>query len=483
MGEVCLTSWTSHSILIRSNYLRPCAAVRENWSKVTTGGPESAGGTRFPINTSADDADAAKKRGLLSRIHTFDSLAIRDFRLLWLGQFDTSLGQWMDNISRSYLIYHITNSPLQLGLASAVRGVPLLLFGIIAGALADRSGRKGQLIVAQVTNAVLNLILATLVVTHRVQPWHIYVTGFLAGTVQAFQNPARQTLVSDVAGRHLINALALNSMATNSSRAVGPAFAGLLIATIGVHGSYYVQAFMYMLATMWTVQMHVPERSGDSFRAGEEPLLQSIKTGFAYVGANNNIRTQLVLALGPLTLGMPFTNMMPIFAKDVLHGGAQLQGFLLSAFGIGSLLGALVVASIPRRRAHALPAIIGALVFSLTLFFFGSSHWVWFSLACTFIAGIFMTTYQTQNQALLQLSAPRHIRGRIMSIYLINRATVPISTLLAGALANHFGGPTAVRIMSLCALSVVLLVIATQPDFVRLKVDLEREADTPVILD
>jgi MFS family permease len=390
----------------------------------------------------------------------------------------------MDTISRGYLIYHITDSPLQLGLAAAVRGIPLLLFGIIAGALADRSDRKTQLIVAQVTNALLNLILATLVLTDRVQPWHVYVTGFLAGTVQAFQNPARQTLVSDIAGpRHLINALALNSMAVNSSRAVGPAFAGLLIATVGVHGSYYVQAVMYVLATMWTIQMRIPERGPESVLLAREPLFQSIKAGFAYVGANKNIRTQLILALGPLTLGMPFTNMMPIFARDVLHGGAQLQGFLLSAFGVGSLLGALVLASIPRRRAHALPAVIGALVFSIMVFFFGLSHWVWFSLACTFMSGIFMTTYQTQNQALLQLSAPQHIRGRVMSIYLINRATIPIGTLFAGALADHFGGPAAVRMMSLSALSVVLLVIATQPGFVRVKIDLKEERDRRAIID
>jgi MFS family permease len=143
----------------------------------------------------------------------------------------------------------------------------------------------------------------------------------------------------------------------------------------------------------------------------------------------------------------------------------------------------VVVASIPRRRARALPAVIGALIFSLTLFFFASSHWVWFSLACTFISGIFMTTYQTQNQALLQLSAPRHIRGRVMSIYLMNRATVPLGTLLAGALASHFGGPAAVRMMSIGAVGVVLLVIATQPGFVRLKVDLKEETDAPVIID
>ena len=452
---------------------------------MTTGTRDPEGGAQFPTSNSVDPGSAKKCR-FLSRIHTFDSLGIRDFRLLWLGQVDTSLGQWMDNISRTYLIYHITNSPLQLGLVAAARGIPLFLFGIIAGALADRSGRKTQLIIAQVTNAILNFILATLVLTNRVQPWHVYVTAFLVGTVQAFQNPARQTLISDLVGpRHLINALALNSMALNTSRAVGPALAGLLIATVGVHGSYYVQAVMFLLATVWTMQMRVPERGRESALVATEPLLQSIKGGFAYVNANSNIRAQLILALGPLTLGMPFTNMMPIFARDVLHGGAQLQGFLLSAFGIGSLLGALVVASIPRRRAHALPAIIGALVFSLTVFFFGSSHWVWLSLTCAFFCGVFMTTYQTQDQALLQLSAPAHIRGRVMSFYLMNRATIPIGTLLAGILAHYFGGPAAVCAMSLAAIGVILLVIARQPAFVRLTVDLQDKSgpDPAVIMD
>src|SRR5262249_32728943 len=244
-------------------------------------------------------------------IMSFNFRRTRDYRLHWFVQLYTSLVQRMDSITRGYLIYHITSSPIQLGLAAAMRGIPLFLFGIVAGALADRSGRKAQLIVAQVTNAVLNLILATLVLMNRVQPWHVYVTGFLVGTVQAFQNPARQTLVSDIAGpRHLINALALNSMALNSSRAVGPAFAGLLIATVGVHGSYYVQGFMFPLATVLTIQMRIPERGPESVRVAQESLFQSIKGGFVYVRANGNIRTQLILALGPLTLGMPFTNMM-----------------------------------------------------------------------------------------------------------------------------------------------------------------------------
>jgi MFS family permease len=144
------------------------------------------------------------------------------------------------------------------------------------------------------------------------------VTGFLVGTVQAFQNPARQTLVSDIAGpKQLINALALNSMALNSSRAVGPALAGVLIATVGVHGSYYVQGVMFLLATVWTFQMQIPERGRESVRVAREPLFQSIKPDSAYVSTNSNIRAQFILVLGPLTLGMAFTNMMPASARDV----------------------------------------------------------------------------------------------------------------------------------------------------------------------
>ena len=264
----------------------------------------------------------------MSRLHTFDSLDIRDYRLLWLGQVDTSLGQWMDSITRGYLIYHITSSPMQLGLAAAMRGIPLFLFGIVAGAVADRSGRKAQLIIAQVTNAILNVILATLVLTDRVEPWHVYLTGFLVGTVQAFQSPARQTLISDIVGsRHLINALALNSMALNSSRAVGPAIAGLLIATVGVHGSYYVQAFMYIIATIWTMQMRIPERSREFAGVANEPLWQSIKAGFAYVNADGNIRTQLILALGPITLALPLPTCCPSLRKMFCMEAPSCKGF------------------------------------------------------------------------------------------------------------------------------------------------------------
>jgi MFS family permease len=406
-------------------------------------------------------------------MQTFASLRIRDYRLLWLGQLSTGMGQWMDQVTRGWLIYQITGSPLHLGLVTALRGFPLLFFGIIAGAVADKSGRKAQLIIAQVTNTILNAVLATLVLRGDIQPWHIYVTGFLNGVVQTFQQPARQTLISDLVGtKNLLNALALNSAALNSARAVGPAMAGVLIALVGAHGSYYTQAAMFLLATLWTVQMTIPRRSAEASRTPQEPFLRSVKTGFAFVAQDRNIRTLLVLALGPLTLGMPYTSLLPIFARDILHGGARLQGFLLTCIGIGSVIGALAVASLRRRYGYGSTVVAGALAFGAGLFAFASSRSVVLSSACAFCIGLCMVTYQTQNQTLLQLLTPRHMRGRVMSIYLLDRGLIPLGTLLAGALAEHLGGPTALRLMSLLASGVVVVVILLAPQFLTLRVEL-----------
>ena len=405
------------------------------------------------------------------RFTTFESLAVRDYRLLWLGQVSTSMGQWMDQVTRGWLIYSLTGSPFQLGLATAMRGFPLLIFGIAAGALADRSGRKAQLIIAQVVNAILNIGLAVLVVTGAVQPWHIYVTAFLAGTVQAFQQPARQTLISDIVGNErLLNALALNSAALNGSRVIGPSLSGVLIVALGIANSYFLQGFMYLIATVWTIQMRVPEPHQDRIQRQREPFFTAISEGFKFVAREANIRTLIMLALGPLTFAMAYTSLMPVIAIQVLHGNAGTQGILLSFIGVGALGGALVVASMKRTAGYGLPVVIGSLIFSGAVFAFASSSVLWVSCALGVVLGAFSVTYTTQNQTLLQVLAPRRIRGRVMSIYLLNRATVPMGALLAGALASAYGGQTAIHIMSAIAIAIIALVVATHPEFIRLRV-------------
>jgi MFS transporter, DHA1 family, staphyloferrin A biosynthesis exporter len=415
-------------------------------------------------------------------MRTFKSLGIRDYRLLWLGQLSTSLGQWMDQTARSWLIYQITGSPLQLGLVSATRGLPLLLFGVVAGVVADRYGRKAQLVIAQVVNAILNLVLAIVIMTGNIQEWHIYVTGFLAGTVQAFQQPARQVLINDLAGeKHLLNAIALNSAAFNLSRSVGPALCGLLIEFFGVDISYFIQAALYAFATIWTLQMKVPEvdRSLKSNRnIDNQSFFTSAKEGMRFIIANPLILALMILGLAPILLGMPYTSLMPIFAQDVLGGGPTTQGLLLTMVGIGAVLGALTIASLGGRQGNGKLLILGAVGFGLGLVLFSRSPVLWMAMIFTFFAGLSNSAYTSQDQTIIQVLTPSELRGRVVGIYFLNRGLMPLGSLIAGALAAWLGGPWAVTIMGtacvLVALGVAVLVpelwnLRALPGFSRLK--------------
>ena len=382
-----------------------------------------------------------------------------------MGQLSVSMGLWMDNVARSWLIYDLTGSALDLGIVAAARGIPMLVFGPIAGVVADRYNKKLQLATAQAANIVLNLILATLVLSGHVQPWHVFLTGFFAGIVQSFQMPARFTLVNEVVGpKHLLNAVALSSVAQQLSRSIGPALAGLLIASIGVHGCYYVQSAMYLMATMWTLQIRMPNRSLAAPRT-REPMLQSLKEGLAYVAATPHLRALILLALGPLMMGMIYSSLMPLFAQDVLGGGAKLQGLLLTFVGIGAFVGAIIVASIPRSTSYGRGVAIGAAAFLFAVMLFSQSHWIPLSLILGAVIGLFTTTYQTQNQSLLQLAAPDKLRGRVLSIYALNVGLMPMGALIAGALAHYVGAPNAVTIMTGAGIALVLSVALLTPGF------------------
>ncbi len=396
---------------------------------------------------------------------TFESLAIRDYRLIWLGQLTTSMGQWMDQVTRSWLIYQLTGSPIQLGLVSAVRGVPLLLFGMIAGAVADRYGRKAQLVIAQCVNAVINAILATLVLTGQVEPWHVYLTGFLAGSVQAFQQPARQVLINDVVGpKHLLNAVSLNSAALNVSRSIGPGVSGVIIAWLGVDISYFIQAGLYAFATLWTFQIRVPDNAVRSARASGESLLGSTREGINYVLSNKLILALMVLGLAPTVLGMPFMSLMPIFAVQIFNGDSIIQGWLLTMIGVGAVFGALAVASMDRRQSSGKLLICAAASFGLSLVLFSRAPVFGLAMVFALIAGLTNGSYSSQNQTMIQMLAPAKMRGRVMGLYLLNRGLMPVGSLLAGTLASLFGAPLAVTLMGASCFVLAVLVAVFAPE-------------------
>jgi hypothetical protein len=243
-----------------------------------------------------------------------------------------------------------------------------------------------------------------------------------------------------------------------------------LITVVGIEGSYYVQAAMYALASMWTMQIHVPDRSSDQAGRQREGFFASIISGFSYIRHTPDIRMLLMLALGPLTFGMSYMSLMPVVAKDILGGGAALQGLLLTSVGIGALTGAFFVASMHRTHGYGLPVVIGATGFSCAVFGLATSEWIPVSMGLGALIGIFNVTYQTQNQTLLQVMTPRHVRGRVMSVFLLDRGLVPLGAVLAGVLASEFGGAAAMRIMSVLALCVIATVVLTRPQILRLKV-------------
>ena len=374
----------------------------------------------------------------------------------------------MDQTARSWLVYSLTHSALQLGLINAVRGIPMLFFGAVAGVLADRYGRKNLLIAAQSINFVLNILMATLIVSGHIQVWHIYVTGFFAGAVWSFQQPSGQALVSDlVEEKYVLNAVSLNSAGQNVSRIIGPTICGLLIQFFDVGLSYYFQAAMYAIATIWTAQIRIPKSFTPAKIAAvleSQPFFISLRQGFNYILTHPIILALMVLALATNLLGAPYLSLMPIFAIDIFHGNAGTQGLLLTMGGVGAIVGALLIASIGRRQSNIKLLFGGSAAYGLCLILFSRSPVLWMALIATFLSSCFFNQYLAQAQTIIQTTTPAGIRGRVLSVYFMSNALMPLGSLLIGAMAAALGAPLAVTIMGAACFLVVAVIAITARD-------------------
>ena len=379
----------------------------------------------------------------------FRSLRYANFRLLVGGQVTTNVAFWMEQVSRGWLVYEMTDSPLALGAVQAARALPLLVFGLLGGVMADRFDRKRQMILSQNANFLLSLILAVLVHSGHVEVWQVFVTAVLAGAVNAFQQPARQSLIPELVGRgDLMNAIALNSGALNCTRTIGPAFAGVLIATVGVAGAYYVQAALFLLATVWTIQISLPAaRERERREQTRGSLLQGVGQGLAYVRTNTVVLTLLALALVPIVLAQPYSSMIPVFARDVFEVGSVGQGILLAVPGVGAVLGALLIAGVSSTKRKTRYLIGGVFTMGVGLVAFALSPGMAAALVALLFVGGASTSYRAVNQTLLQTNTDDEYRGRVMSIYLLDRGLAPLGSMLVGTLAHFWGARDAVAIM------------------------------------
>jgi MFS family permease len=410
-------------------------------------------GKEEPRTQARDASDATPSNrspfSALLRLPAFEAMNHRDFRLLWFGHVFSSMAFWMDQVTRGWLIYELTNSTVQLGLVRGVQALPILLLSPIAGSAADRYSRKMQILVAQILDGAMYGVLALLILSGLVEPWHVYATAFAMAIVQTFQQPARAAIIADVVpGKNLTNAIGLNSVIFNVARSTGPALAGVLIAAYGTGGAYVTQTVFYLLATYWTLRLRPTEQhTGSSHRHAEVSFGRSIIEGWTFSWQNKTIRAALLITMFASLFIVPFTTLLPVFARDILAVGATGQGLLLTAMGVGALGSAVIITSFGDRLPRGIFMLGGVILYGLGVVVFAASPWFNLSMALMVIVGFANVCSHALVQTVLQTYAPPEFRGRTIALFHMGQVVMTLGSMFLGALAALWGTQWAVASM------------------------------------
>jgi MFS family permease len=385
------------------------------------------------------------------RVSTFDSLRHRDYRLLWTGVLFTSGGMWMEQVALNWLVYDMTGSAVQLGVLNGLRALPSLVTGLLGGVAADRMDRKRLMIWTQWVLLVLYTILAAIILLDRVAVWHLMLFTLATGVVWTFNQPVRQAILPRLVPKEdLMNAVALQSAAFNMTRVIGPAVGGLLIALIGAGGAIAAEAVTWVAVLALTYPMRVPPLPP---RAPDAPgVRHDLAEGLRYVARTPAVRGLLVMAMLPFVLIMPYMTLLTIFAKEIFHMDVAGLGLLMSISGVGALAATLGVASLGHFSGKGRLLFAAAVTMSVTLIGFALSPWLPLSyLALIAVSGSSMA-YMALSNTLVNLIVPDAFRGRVMSVYMLDRGLMPLGSLFAGVVAAVWGAPAALVLMGVAGL-------------------------------
>lgn len=338
----------------------------------------------------------------------------------------------------SWLVFQLTNSAFLLGVVGFLGSIPIFLLSLFGGVLADRLNKRNILILTQSIFMLLAFALGFLTQTKFITPAQIMLIALLNGVVMAFDAPARQSVVVDLVGKaHLFNAIALNSVAFNSSRIIGPAIAGILVATIGMSGCFYINAisFLAVIIALWVIKIDKKEPYKKTKSAWED-----LKEGLVFIKNHQLILTLISMVAVVSLFGVAHIILMPIFANDILKVGIKGLGVLMSISGVGALIGALILARLGDFRDKGKFLSFSTLLFSVSLIVFGLSQLYWLSLAAMFFVGGTSVTSIALVNTLLQTKVEDKFRGRVMSVFMITFAGfMPFGNLIAGSLAQGLG--------------------------------------------
>ncbi len=373
----------------------------------------------------------------------FRALRHRNFQLFVSGQLVSLVGTWMQTVAQSWLVYRLTHSAALLGAVGFASQVPVMFLGPVAGTVADRYSRQRIVIGTQTVMMIQALVMAWLTLTQRIQVWQVLWLALMLGVCTAFDVPARQSFIVEMVGKDdLMNAIAINSSMFNAARSIGPAVAGVLVATLGEGLCFLLNGLSFLAVIAGLLLMKI---NRESRRQDHTPTLKQFTEGFRYVRDNRPIRT-LMLLLGVVSLlGMPYVVLMPIFADEVLHSGARGLGGLLTSVGVGALLGALWLAR--RERAQGLDRVLmqACAGFGASLILFSLSRTFWLSILLLMIAGFCIMTQLASTNTLIQSLVQNVMRGRVMGIYsMMFMGMAPFGSLIAGYMAYHLGAPATV---------------------------------------
>lgn len=396
--------------------------------------------------------------------HPLESFRYAGYRLYWLNRMSSSAGFWMAAITQSWLLYELTGSIFLLGALGAVRGAPRLVFSLVGGLLADRADRRRVLLAAEIANTLTHAFMAVLVARDMLDVWHIFLSVAVLGTSSSIRLPARQALLSNlVPHSSLLNAVTLGSAAMTTARLIGPAVAGTLLAWQGPLVTYIAQAISHSLAGVLTLWL---PRGNTVSKTREQSPGSSLREGFLYVWKEPAIRALLLLGLVPMLLAQPYRELLPVFARDVFEGGPALLGTLTAATAVGSIIAVLGLISIGNFRVKGIVLVASIAGFGLLLLAFGFTRWLPLSALLLIGVGAATTIHSTMTQTLLMTVTPNELRGRVVSIRLLDQGLSPGGMLLVGTLASYFGAPLTIGVSgAICA--IVALVILKQAPVLR----------------
>lgn len=377
--------------------------------------------------------------------NTFRALRHKNYRLFFIGQIISLSGTWMQNVAQSWLVYRLTGSVTLLGLIGFAGQIPVFLLAPIGGAVADKYNRQRILLATQSISMISAFVFATLTLTGYVEVWHLFVLASISGISNAFDIPTRQSFVVDMVGKEdLVNAIALNSSMFNGARIVGPAIAGILVSAVGEGWCFLINAVSYIAVIIGILMMKIQPKE---IAASADSAIQKIIEGFRFVGTTAPIRA-LLLLLGLVSLmGMPYAVLMPIFADQILHGGARGLGMLMGAAGLGALIGALTLASRNGIKGLGRWVALASAAFGVSLILFSLSHTFWLSLILIVPVGFSLMVQMASSNTLIQAMVPDELRGRVMAVYsMMFMGMAPIGALLAGVLAGKLGAAETVAL-------------------------------------